>query len=246
MEAKNKVALVTGGARRLGKDISIALGESGFDIVLCYYESSKTILEETISIISATGVNVTAIKCDVSNVSQIKKMFHAVFLKYKKLDLLVNNAAIFKHTDFLETTEKVYDKFLNTNLKSIFFCSQEAAKIMLKSGENINKIINIASLGAIQNWTGYIPYSVSKAGVVKLTQQLAKRLAPNILVNSICPGTVIIEKDNNDNVNSEEEKKYPMKRFAKSSDITSLICYLAETNNYITGQNFIIDGGKSL
>lgn len=246
MKITNNVALVTGGARRLGKDICLSLAESGFDIVLTYNGSPKAVLEETIYLIGNTGVNVTAIKCDVSKVNDIKKLFHSIYIKYKKLDLLVNNAAIFKHTDFLETTEKIFDKFISTNLKSVFFSCQEAAKIMLKSGENINRIINIASLGAVQNWTGHIPYSISKAGVVKLTQQLAKKLAPYILVNSISPGTVWIEKDDNANVHLDDEKKYPMKKFAKSSDITSLICYLAKTNSYITGQNFIIDGGKSL
>ena len=246
MSEHNKIALVTGGARRLGRDISIALAKKGYNIILNYNESGKSVLEETISKINETGVTVNAIKCDVSKVSEIKDMFRSIHVKYKKLDLLVNNAAIFKHFDFLETSEKTFDKFINTNLKSVFFCCQEAARIMLKSEENHNRIINIASLGGIQNWTGYIPYSLSKVGVIKLTQLLAKKLAPKILVNAIAPGTIIINNDNNDNVNTEDVKKYPMKRFAKSSDLTSLIDYLATENNYITGQTFIVDGGKNL
>lgn len=246
MNSVKKVALVTGGARRLGKDISIALAELGFDIVLNYNESSKSELEETISKINETGVNAVPVKCDVSKVNDIKKMFKSVYQNYKKLDLLVNNAAVFKHTDFLDTTEKIYDKFLETNLKSVFFCSQEAAKIMLKSDETYCRIINIASLGGIENWTGYIPYSISKTAVIKLTELTAKRLAPKILVNAIAPGTVLIENDNNENVNPEEVRKYPMTRFAKSKDLTSLIKYLVNENIYITGQTFIVDGGRSL
>lgn len=246
MGSNNKVALVTGGARRLGKDISIELAEEGFDIVVNYNESGKGILEETISKINDMGVTVTAIKCDVSKVVEIKKMFQAVYSKYKKLDVLVNNAGIFKHTEFLETNERIFDKHINTNLKGVFFCSQEAAKIMLKSEEPYGRIINIASLGAIQNWTGYIPYSLSKIGVIKLTQQLGKKLAPKILVNAIAPGTILIDNDDNENVNLNEANKYPMKRFAKSKDFTSLIRYLVNENNYITGQTFIVDGGRSL
>ncbi|MCY7360495.1 MAG: SDR family oxidoreductase [Ignavibacteria bacterium] len=246
MILSEKVALVTGGARRLGKDISLSLAELGFDIILNYNESSKGILEETIFQIKEKGVNVTAVKCDVSKVIEIKKMFKVVQNNYKKLDLLVNSAAIFKHTDFLETTEKNFEKFINTNLKSTFFCTQEAAKIMLKSNEQYSRIINIASLGGIENWTGYIPYSLSKIGVIKLTELTAKRLAPKILVNAIAPGTVMINNDDNENVNQEEIKKYPMNRFGKSNDITSLIKYLAEDNSYITGQTFVIDGGRSL
>ncbi len=242
----NKVALVTGAARRLGKDISLELAEMGFDIVLNYNESGKSILEDTISEISEKGVLVTAIKCDVSKVSEIKKMFQAVNIKYKKLDVLVNNAAIFKRTDFLDINERTFDKFINTNLKSVFFCSQEAAKIMLNSSEVYSRIINIASLGALENWTGYIPYSLSKISVIKLTEQLAKRLAPKILVNAIAPGTIMIGNDENENVNADDLKKYPMKRFAKPKDLTSLIKYLVNENNYITGHTFVIDGGKSL
>lgn len=117
---------------------------------------------------------------------------------------------------------------------------------MLKSSENQCSIINIASLGAIENWTGFIPYSISKAAVIKLTQQTAKRLAPKVLVNAIAPGTIMIDDDDNANVNFEEVKKYPMKRFAKSGDLISIIKYLANENKYITGQTFVVDGGRSL
>lgn len=246
MKINNRVALVTGGARRLGRDISVSLAECGYDIVFTYHESGKSILEETITLISKKGVNATAIKCDVTKVIEIQKLFRSVYVKYKKLDVLVNNAAIFSKTDFLETTEKTFDKFIDTNLKSVFFCCQEASRIMLKSEESHSCIINIASLGGIENWTGYIPYSLAKTGVIKLTQLLAKRLAPKIFVNAIAPGTVIIENDDNPNVNPEELEKYPMKRFAKSNDIISVIKYLAVENKYITGQTIVVDGGRSI
>ncbi|MBS1518205.1 MAG: SDR family oxidoreductase [Bacteroidetes bacterium] len=244
MNSENKVALVTGGARRLGKYISLTLAEAGYDIVLNYNESSKILLEDTIKQISDFNVNVTAVKCDVTKISEIRKMFAAVNLKYRRLDLLVNNAAVFKRTEFLETTEKIYDGFLDTNLKGVFFCCQEAAKIMLKSDNKVSRIINIASLGAVENWTGFIPYSLAKAGVVKLTRQLGKKLAPDILVNAIAPGTVEMEDDENTDIG--DSGKYPMKRFAVPEDITSLVKYLATENNYITGRIFVVDGGKSL
>lgn len=246
MRIINKVALVTGGVRRLGRDISIALSKTGYDIILNYNNSSEEELNNTIRLTEEAGVRVIPLKCDVSKVSEIKKMFQTVNAEFKKLDLLVNNAAIFEHTDFLETSEETFDKFINTNLKSVFFCSQEAARIMLKSDENICKIINISSLGGIENWTGYIPYSLSKTGVIKLTQQLAKRLAPKILVNSIAPGTIVIENDKNENINPDDEKKYPMKRFAKPNDLISVLNYLADNNTYITGQTIVVDGGRSL
>ena len=246
MKSQNKVALVTGGARRLGKDIALALAEKGFDIFISYNDSSKSVLEATLSKFKETGVNVNAVKCDLTQVQEIQKLFRAVKVKYKKLDLLVNNAAIFSRTEFSDTSERIFDKFIDTNLKSVFFCCQEAANIMMKSDVTHSHIINISSLGGFENWTGYIPYSVSKAGVIKLTKQLGKKLAPKILVNSIAPGTIIIDNDENENVNHEEVLKYPMKRFAKSNDIISLLLYLALENNYITGQTIVVDGGKNL
>lgn len=246
MKSQNKVTLVTGGARRLGKDIALALAKKGFDIFISYNESSKSLLEETLSALKETGVNVNAVKCDLTKVQEIQKLFRAVKVKYNKLDLLVNNAAIFSRTEFSETSERIFDKFIDTNLKSVFFCCQEASNIMMKSDITHSHIINISSLGGFENWTGYIPYSVSKAGVIKLTKQLGKKLAPKVLVNSIAPGTIIIDNDENENVNHEEVMKYPMKRFAKSDDIISLILYLALENSYITGQTIVVDGGRNL
>jgi NAD(P)-dependent dehydrogenase (short-subunit alcohol dehydrogenase family) len=193
-----------------------------------------------------TGVKILILKADLKSVDDINQMFSAVKKEFGTLDVLVNNAAIFKHINFLKINEKIFDEFISTNLKSVLFCSIEASKIMLKSKEKTCRIINIASLGGILNWQGYIPYSVSKSGVIKLTQLMAKRLAPKILVNAIAPGTILIENDKNETVDFNEEKKYPLKRFAKADDVTSLIEYLVDKNEYITGQTFVVDGGRSI
>ncbi|HEX2788431.1 MAG TPA: SDR family oxidoreductase [Ignavibacteria bacterium] len=239
----NKIALITGGVRRLGKDISISLSEIGYDLIVTYNKSSKADID---SFKKAVKTKVDLVKSDVSKVSDIKKLFKHINKNYKSLNLLVNNAGIFRHYDFFEITEKDFDDFINTNLKGTFFCAQFGAEFMLKTKSENPQIINLASLGGIQNWTGYIPYSVSKAGVIKLTQQLAKRLAPDILVNSISPGTIVIENDKNETVNFNEMKKYPVKKFGEARDITSLINFLATENKFITGHNFIVDGGKTL
>jgi len=243
---KNRVALVTGSARRLGKSIAISLANLGFDIALHYNASSSEELNDTLKGIQKIGVKVIPFKADLRNVTDIKEMFRKVKKEFKALDVLVNNAAIFRHADFFKISEKIFDELINTNLKSTLFCSIEASKIMLKSKQKTGRIINIASLGGILNWEGYIPYSLSKISVIKLTQLMAKRLAPKILVNAIAPGTVIIENDKNDIVDFKEAKKYPMKKFAKSNDITSLIGYLVDKNKYITGHTFVVDGGRSI
>ena len=243
---KNKVALVTGSVRRLGKSIATSLANSGYDIALHFNNSSLTALDDTVSKIERIGVRVLPIKADISNPEQIKFLFNVIRQEFKTLDVLVNNAAIYKSVDLLKINEKMFDEFINTNLKSVLFCSIEASKIMLKSKNKIGKIINIASLGGIMNWQNSIPYSLSKVGVIKLTQLLAKRLAPNILVNAIAPGTIWIEDDKNDTVELKEKSKYPLKRFASEMDITSVVNYLAEKNEYITGQIITVDGGRSL
>jgi NAD(P)-dependent dehydrogenase (short-subunit alcohol dehydrogenase family) len=243
---KNKTALITGSARRLGKAIAVSVAKLGYDIVLHYNNTPSSAVEDTIKRIEKIGVRAFPFKADLRYVEEIKTMFKFIKKEFKKLDVLINNAAIFKHIDFFKINEKLFDDFININLKSVLFCSIEAAKIMPKSKTGKSKIINIASLGGYLNWQGYIPYSVSKAGVIKLTQLSAKRLAPYILVNAIAPGTVIIENDKNENVDTKEVSKYPLKRFANSDDVTSVINYLIEKNEYITGQTFVVDGGRIL
>jgi len=242
----NKTILITGAAKRLGKDIALSLSEFGHDIILHYNRSTKSEIEELSHKLAKNGSIVFPVKADVSDVAEIKKMFKVIGREFNNLEVLINNAAIFEHYDFFDITEKIFDKFINTNLKSGFFCAQEAAKIMMNSKIEQGKIINMASLGGILNWTGYMPYGISKAGVIKMTYLLAKKLAPKILVNAIAPGTIWIDEDKNDNVNPVETKKYPMKKLGEAKDITSLINFLVNENKYITGQVIAVDGGRSI
>lgn len=245
-KSENKVALITGSAKRLGKSITEAVAGAGYNIILHYNTSTKSGIAKIKSDFEKYNVEVYPVKADLSNVKEIKILFKKINEKFGRLDLLVNNAAIFRKVDFFDIDEKIFDEFINANLKSVLFCSLEASKIMNKSRKKNLQIINIASLGGILNWVDHIPYSVAKAGVIKLTQLTAKRLAPKILVNAIAPGTVWIENDANKNVLAKEKEKYPMKNFGNAKDITSLINFLINENKYITGHTFIVDGGRSL
>jgi len=241
-----KVALITGGAKRLGKSISLHLARNGFDIALSYNRTSTADVKNLETELKKLGSDVLSVKTDFSVSGDIKKLFDSVSEKFGKLEVLVNNAAMFRQVDLFDITEEIFDGFIDVNLKSVLLCSVEGAKLMKLSADKPCSIINISSLGGIENWTGFIPYSVSKAGVIKLTKLLAKRLAPDILVNSVAPGTVWIDGDDNVNVNKEEEKNYPMRRFGNESDINSMIEYLALKNKWMTGQVLAVDGGKSL
>ena len=238
--------MVTGGARRLGKDIAHELAGAGFDIVLNYNSAPEDILQETLAGLANYNVKIFPVKADVSKVSEIREMFAKVKAEFGRLDVLVNNAAIFEKVNLLDVTEEVFDRFIDTNLKSVLFCTQEAVKIMRGTAEEPGCIINIASLGALMNWTQFMMNSLTKTAVVKLTKISAKQLAPDILVNALALGTVVIENDENRTVDADEVKRYPAGRFAVSKDVTKVIKHLACENNYITGDVFVIDGGRIL
>lgn len=241
------VAIVTGGVRRLGKDISLEFLKNDFHVIAVYNSSNENVLDRFSA--SATKINndFTLVKCNVSSYNDIVSCFKFIEKNFHSIDVLVNNAAVFERKDVNEIDEEFFDKTISINLKAVFFFSQFAARLMLKSKNKLPKrIINIASLGAIENWVSYIPYSISKAGVLKLTEQFAKRFAPDILVNAISPGIILVNDDPNSNVNPQEVNKYAMKRFGNSKDITDLILYLINKNNFITGQNFKVDGGRNL
>lgn len=242
----NKVALITGGARRLGRDIASAVADSGFDIVLNYNSSPQDVLKNAVELLSEKKVEIIPYKADFSSPNEIRRIYFYIKNRFNRLDLVINNAAIFRKVDFFEINENNFDEFYKINLRGVVLSTVEASKIMLNNTDKPAKIINIASLGGIENWTGFVPYSVAKAGVIKFTKLAAKKLAPDVIVNSISPGTVLIDDDKNENVNTDEVKNYPMKRFGKSSDVTSLIKYLINENKFITGHNFVVDGGKVL
>lgn len=243
MNYPHKVSLVTGAGRRLGRQIALALGGCGYDVVVNYRTSEKLALK-TVEVIKQLGVNAVAIKADVSSKGDVKWMVKRVLKIFGHIDLLVNNAAIFVDGPFHKISEQIWDNTININLKGTFLCSQEVSKYMLK--QKCGRIINIASLGGLQAWSEHIPYSVSKSGVIMLTRCLAKTLAPRIMVNAIAPGAIRIEGEETSDRGFIPVNKIPLKRYGTPSDITNLVLFLANTAEYITGQIFAVDGGRSV
>ncbi|MBI2486414.1 MAG: 3-oxoacyl-ACP reductase FabG [Deltaproteobacteria bacterium] len=241
MDIKNKVALVTGGAKRVGRTIALELAEHGANLVI-NYNSSKKEADEIVELIRKTGRKAIAVKADVSKADEVAKLVDVALNKFERVDILMNNAAIFFKTPFLEITEEDWDLFMNVNLKSAFLCSQKVAKVMLERGSG--KIINIAdAAGGIKGWKSYIPYSVSKAGLIMLTKTMAKALAPNIHVNAIAPGPVLLPENY-----SEKEKKRAiestlLKRLGSPEDIAKAVIFLVKSD-YITGETITVDGGN--
>jgi 3-oxoacyl-[acyl-carrier protein] reductase len=242
LDNTNRIAVITGGGKHLGKEIAIGLANNGFLVVIDYYQS-KDNAGKTVNELNKSGKSAVAIKADITKQADLKRLFKTVINKYKRIDLLVNNAGVIKDGAINSTTEKSWNEVIDTNLKGTFFASQSVAKHMLKQGGG--QIINIASLGGVKPFIYYIPYSVSKAGVIMMTKCLAKALAPNILVNAIAPGTIKFEKSEKSSMKMRQEKNL-LNKYASAQDITDLVVFLATKNKHITGQTFVVDGGSSI
>jgi len=236
----NRVALVTGSGKRLGRAVAIGLAEQGADVVI-HYRSSEADAREAVAEIEKLGRRSAALQADLAQISELPQLFQKVQANFGRLDILVNSAANFLQTDFASTTEKVWDASLDTNLKAVFFCCQAAAPLLKKSN---GAIINFADIGGIQGWPGFIPHSISKAGIIMLTRCLAKELAPEIRVNAIAPGTITMLGDLPE-LEADFVKLAPLHRSGRPNDIVAAVSYLASAG-FVTGQVLVVDGGRTL
>ncbi|HEY0702807.1 MAG TPA: 3-oxoacyl-ACP reductase family protein [Candidatus Acidoferrales bacterium] len=235
----NQVAVVTGAAKRVGRSIALRLAAEGANIVI-NYESSKPEAQQLVDEIKSAGNRAMAIQGDVSQRSDVQKLFAATEAEFGRLDILVNNAGMFFAVDFDQLTEEQWDRILNTNLKSQFLCCQTAAPLMKRGGRG--RIINISSLGGLLPWPAYTHYCVSKAGSIMLTKCLARALGPEITVNSVAPGTIQFPGESPD---EDYIKRVPLHRTGTGDEIADAVFYLAQAE-FVTGQILAVDGGRSL
>jgi pteridine reductase len=235
-----KVALVTGAGKRLGRAIAVHLAREGADVVVHFHHSAPEGQQVVTQIISL-GRRAISLRADLAKKSDIDKLFADTNKEFGRLDILVNNASNFLHADFPSITEKIWDAALDVNLKAPFFCSQAAAPLLKK---NNGVIINLSDIAGFLGWTGYIPHSVSKAGVTMLTRVLAKALAPEIRVNAIAPGTITMPGDPPD-LAADFIKRAPLQRTGTTEDVTAAISFLINSP-FITGEVLLLDGGRTL
>jgi NAD(P)-dependent dehydrogenase (short-subunit alcohol dehydrogenase family) len=234
-----RVALVTGAGKRIGRSIALRLANEGADVAV-NYRTSRDEAEEVAAEIQRIGRRAIAVQGDVSRRDDVQKVFAAVEKEFDRLDILVNNAGKFFAAKFEDLTEEQWDDILNANLKSQFLCAQAAAPIMKRQGRG--KIINLSSLGGLLAWPAYTHYCVSKAGVIMLTRCLARALAPEILVNSVAPGTIQFPGELPD---EDYIQRVPLHRTGTGEDIADAVAYLASTD-FVTGQIIAVDGGRLL
>jgi NAD(P)-dependent dehydrogenase (short-subunit alcohol dehydrogenase family) len=240
---QGQVALVTGAGRRLGRVIALTLGRAGANVVVNYHRSRAEALE-TAREIEALGVQAFVVRADVSRPAPVRAMFRAVEKRFGRLDILVNNAGVFFPGKWDKLTERDWDRILGVNLKGTFFCAQAAARIMQR--QRCGCIINISSLGGLEAWPSYTHYCASKAAVIMLTRCLAKALRPHIRVNSVAPGTILFPGARRSRFAENVIRTTPLQKAGRPEDIADMVLYLATRGEFITGQVFAVDGGKSI
>lgn len=248
-DLKGKVAIVTGSRRGIGKGIAEKLAEAGAKIVISdiSQEDCEALCKE---IEARFHVQTIAVKCDVSNKAEVDSLIQKTVERFGRIDILVNNAGIFFQKPFLEYTEEDWNKIIDVNLKSVYLCSQAAAKEMVK--RNYGKIVNIASIAGIIGYPGAAAYCASKAGIINLTREMALELASHkINVNAVAPGLIetpmtkfIIE---NRQAFEATLAAIPWKRQGQPSDIANAAHYLASDEaDYVTGHTLVVDGGWTI
>lgn len=248
MELKNKVAIITGARRGMGKSHALTLAKVGAKVVVA--DISEEECQKVVDEIKKNGGEAIAVKCDVTKKEDIDNMVKAAVGKWGKVDILVNNAGICQFKPFLELTEEEWDRTLDINLKGYFLCAQAAAKEMAKQKSGV--IVNIASIvmGQIgKGMAGLAHYSASKGGIAALTKTLAIELAPyNIRVNAIAPGAI----DTPMAASAMTDPKMleatlamiPLHRMGEAEEVSSLVLFLvSDDSSYVTGSTVVIDGG---
>ena len=242
MNIEDKVALVTGGARRVGKAIGLALARSGARVLITYNTSAAE-AAITVAEINRSGGQASAIQCDQRDLTAIDRLFDRLRLDTARLDILVNNAAIMERKPALEITSDDWSRVMETNLRGPFFMAQRAAQWMLTTGGGA--IVNIADLSALHPWPSYMTHTISKSGVVAMTQTLALALAPSIRVNAIAPGMVLKPDEWSDERWVKMIAALPLRREGTPEDVAEAVLYCVRSD-FMTGQTIVIDGGRSL
>ena len=233
---QDKVILVTGAAKRIGRGIALRLAREGARVAI-HYGNSEAEARQT----AAECGGAPVFRADLASVADIARMFGEIEGSLGRLDGLVNNAARFTRRDPLEITEADWDFIHSVNLKGLFFCCQNGARLMLKTGGG--RIVNISSLGGLRPWADHAHYCASKAGVIMLTRALAKAFAPQITVNSVAPG--VIPFGDLDGEATGMIKATPAQRGGTPDEVAGAVVYFLSATSFITGQTLAVDGGLS-
>ncbi|GAB4452540.1 MAG: 3-oxoacyl-[acyl-carrier-protein] reductase [Anaerolineae bacterium] len=242
MELKNKVALITGAAMRVGRVIALSLAGQGCNVAFTYLNETEP-YQVTAAEIQAKGVEALALPMNVQTSGDPARVAAAVLEHFGRIDLLVNNASVWLKAPFLEITAEAWQSALDINLTGPFVMSQAVAPAMLAQKSGL--IVNITDLSAYQTWAGYAHHSASKAGLVALTRVMAAELAPHVRVNAIAPGTVLLPNNADEAKAQWATENSLLKRMGTPEDVARTVIFLAESD-FVTGAVYFVDGGRAL
>lgn len=239
---KDKIALVTGGSRGIGRAICVELAKNGANVVINYAGNEQKALE-TQSLCQEYGVKTLVFKADVSNAAEVEAMTKATTEAFGRVDILVNNAGITKDNLLLRMTEQDFTDVIDINLKGSFLCMKQVYRIMMK--QKYGRIINISSVSGVSGNIGQMNYSASKAGVIGMTKSLARELASrNVTVNAVAPGFIKTDMtgDFSEEFVQNIKNQIPLSKLGEALDVAQAVVFFA-SSKYITGQVLNVDGG---
>ncbi len=241
MRLQGKTALVTGAARRIGREIALGLARAGADIALTYLGSADE-AGRTRREVAQFGIRALALRCDVRDEQSAMATVAAVAREFGRLDLLVNNAALYDTVPLEQITVAQWDDMFATNVRGPFLMARAALPQLQKTK---GRIINIGSLGGVRPWVDHAHYCASKAALGMLTQLMAKAWAPQVAVNCVAPGMIQMASRTSEFLQRVADKT-PMKRPGTAADVVEAVLFFAGATEFITGQTLLVDGGLGL
>jgi pteridine reductase len=242
VDLTGRVALVTGAGRRLGRALAAALAGRGLTLAL-HHHASGAGAESLRNEIRRAGGRAECFPADLADAAAARELPARVVRAFGRLDVLVNSAAVMHRLRLEETTPEQWDEILDLNLRAVFFCTQGAAAALRDSR---GKVVNLADLSGLEPWPGYAAHSISKAGVVMLTKVLALSLAPEVTVNAVAPGAVLVPDDYDEETRSRLARTTPLRRLGAPGDAVGAVLYLLEQGDFVTGTTLVVDGGRSI
>jgi len=241
VDPKGRVALVTGGARRVGRALALALADGGARIAIHHHESPAD-AASLIDQLSARGIEAVAFQYDLRKADAPDRLVADVVDHFGTLDILVNSAAVMVRSPLEDITFDQWDDTFALNLRAPFFCARAAERAM---GERGGVIVNLADLAGIEAWPAYAAHGISKAGVIHMTRVLARILAPRVRVNAIAPGAVLLPESWSADDTAHLERTTPLHRLGSPNDVAQAMLYLIEAD-YVTGDLIVVDGGRHI
>jgi len=240
MRLEGAGALVTGAGRRVGQAIAIGLARAGCDVAV-HYHGSASGAEQTARAIRGAGRRAELLQADLNDPRAARGLADQAARVLKRLDVLVNSAAIMVRQPVEEVTPESWDATLDLNLRAMFFVSQGAVPHLRRAK---GKIVNIADIAGMEPWPAYVPHCVSKAGVIMLTKALARALAPDIAVNGVAPGAVLLPEDWDERAREHIRTTTPLERLGSPDDVVAAVRFLLAGTDYVTGTVLVVDGGR--